>query len=184
MSDLNEKCLDTFSAWLRSLGDDIEALLAVAEIEAVGADVRKHLVAGINYIFKSLDLIPDGIDDIGYLDDAFVLRVVSSLVQESDLSAAGADKVAAIASLAEQTALIREFLEDPTYVRLVNYTKNLGNSMARGRTVDSILSDPEVWNAFVTEVRAFAKNYECPSFSREERNLIKLRAFFDAKLPK
>jgi hypothetical protein len=33
-------------------------------------------------------------------------------------------------------------------------------------------------------VRGFAKAYQPPGFSREEKNLIKLRAFFDAKLPK
>ena len=33
-------------------------------------------------------------------------------------------------------------------------------------------------------MRGFAKTYEAPSFAREERNLIKLKAFFDAKLPK
>ncbi len=37
---------------------------------------------------------------------------------------------------------------------------------------------------FLDDVRGFAKSYESPSFSREEKNLIKLKAFFDAKLPK
>jgi hypothetical protein len=37
---------------------------------------------------------------------------------------------------------------------------------------------------FLEDVRGFAKTYEAPSFSREEKNLIKLKAFFDAKLPK
>lgn len=184
MSDLNEKCLDTFPAWLRSLGDDIEAALAVAETEEVDADVKRHLVGGINYFFKSLDLIPDGIDDIGYLDDAFVLRVVCALAAESDLSPAGDDKAGVIKALAEQTALVKEFLEDATYERLVKYSKNLNDTIARGRSVEEILSDAEVWSAFVAEVRTFTKNYESPSFTREDRNLIKLRAFFDAKLPR
>ncbi len=33
-------------------------------------------------------------------------------------------------------------------------------------------------------MRAFAKTYDSPSFSREEKNLVKLKAFFDAKLPR
>ncbi len=40
-----------------------------------GRPSRRYATAGLNYIFKSLDLIPDGIDDIGFCDDAFVIRV-------------------------------------------------------------------------------------------------------------
>ena len=34
------------------------------------------------------------------------------------------------------------------------------------------------------DVRGFARSYQAPSFAREMKNLIKLRAFFDAKLPR
>jgi hypothetical protein len=33
-------------------------------------------------------------------------------------------------------------------------------------------------------VRNFVRGFEAPSFSREEKNLVKLKAFFDAKLPR
>ena len=33
-------------------------------------------------------------------------------------------------------------------------------------------------------LRGFAAAYQPPNFAREEKNLIKLRAFFDAKLPR
>jgi len=55
---------------------------------------------------------------------------------------------------------------------------------ARGRSVDDILSDEQLMSDFLSDVRGFAKTYQPPSFAREEKNLIKLRAFFDAKLPK
>jgi uncharacterized membrane protein YkvA (DUF1232 family) len=52
--------------------------------DALGAAIpdgaRRALASGLNYVFKSVDLIPDGIDDIGYLDDAFVLRVACAQV--------------------------------------------------------------------------------------------------------
>ena len=184
MSDLNDKCLETFPQWLRSLGDDVAAILAVAEVDGLAEAPRKQLVAGINYLFKSLDLIPDGIDDIGYLDDAFVLRVASSLVQDEDLGAAGADKTAAVTALATQAGLVAEFLGEDNYGRLVKYTRDLQKGSARGRAVDDIVADPNVFREFASEVRSFGQGYESPSFSREEKNLIKLRAFFDAKLPR
>ncbi len=184
MSDLNEKCLDTFPSWLRSLGEDIETVLAVAGTEGLGEDVRGQLVATINYLFKSLDLIPDGIDDIGYLDDAFVIRIGASAITGDDLSAAGDDHTAAIEALAGQVDLIKEFLGDDDYARLIEYTKGLTDGVARGRSVNDVITMPDVWEAFASETGAFVKGYESPSFAREERNLIKLRAFFDAKLPR
>jgi len=182
MSELNEKWLDTFPGWLRSLGEDVD--LALTAAESTGDEGKRLLVAGINYLFKSLDLIPDGIDDIGYLDDAFVLRVACSMLSEQDRNALSHDVSASIKALAEQTPLIREFLGDETYERLVAYTKRLPDSTARGRSVEEIVGQTEVWSEFASEVRSFSKGYETPSFSREERNLIKLRAFFDAKLPR
>lgn len=184
MSDLNEKFLDTFPIWLRSLGEDVDAVLSVAESQGLDDDVRRQLVAGVNYLFKSLDLIPDGIDDIGYMDDAFVLRVSARLIADSDLSAAGDEKAAIIASLNEGSNLIQEFLAPEIFERFLNYTKELRTSSARGRSVDDVVTQPDVWREFASEVRNFAKSYESPTFSREEKNLIKLKAFFDAKLPR
>jgi len=183
MSDLNEKYLDTFPSWLRSLGEDVETVLAAAETEGIDDDAKRQLVSGVNYLFKSLDLIPDGIDDIGYLDDAFVLRVSASVLGEEVLAGAG-DAAAAMKALADQTSLVEEFLGEETYARLLRYTKELRQSSARGRSVSDIVTQPEVWREFASEVRNFAKGYESPSFTREEKTLIKLRAFFEAKLPR
>jgi uncharacterized membrane protein YkvA (DUF1232 family) len=155
-------------------------------IEAAGVPdpVRRQLIAGVNYLFKSLDLIPDGIDDIGYLDDAFVLRVAADLVKDGDLGKTAEDKVRSLKVLAGEADLVREFLEASTYDRLVRYTKDLVKGSARGRSVDDIATSPDVFREFASEVRSFSSGYESPSFSREEKNLIKLRAFFEAKLPR
>jgi hypothetical protein len=60
----------------------------------------------------------------------------------------------------------------------------LRKGSARGRSVADIINDENTKNDFLSDVRGFAKGYQSPSFSREEKNLINLRAFFDAKLPK
>ena len=184
MSELNEKCLDIFPVWLRSLGEDIEIVLHVVEVEGVDPAAKRQLVAGINYLFKSLDLIPDGIDDIGYLDDAFVLRVSTKLVLDEVKDKVDNDHRAALESLAKQTGLIEEFLGSELYGRLVTYVEGLKSGSARGRSVEEIVTNAEVGREFASEARTFSKGYESPSFSREEKNLIKLRAFFDAKLPR
>ncbi|MCB9597141.1 MAG: DUF1232 domain-containing protein [Sandaracinaceae bacterium] len=183
MSEDQAKYLDTFPTWLRSLGDDAESLAALLEAEGVSEGAREAVAGGLNYLFKSLDLIPDGIDDIGYLDDAFVLRVAAALATAEDTGDVSADKLKALASLAEEGEVVRDFLGEH-YGRLESYVKGLRKGAARGRAVADILADANIMGELLSDVRGFSRSYQPPSFAREEKNLIKLRAFFDAKLPK
>ena len=73
------------------------------------------------------------------------------------------------------------FLADD-YPRLVAYVKELRKGAARGRTVDDIMTDASVRSAFVHEVAAWAAEYQMPSFTRDVKTLIKLKAFLNAKL--
>ena len=82
-ADTDQNHLDLFAAWLHGLGDDAEQLSAVIAATAASESARQQIAGGLNYLFKTLDLIPDGIDDIGYLDDAFVLRVSAELASAS-----------------------------------------------------------------------------------------------------
>jgi len=183
-SDVDAKCLETFPNWLRTLGDDAEGLVdMISDTQTVPDTARRVLAGGLNYLFKSLDLIPDGIDDIGYLDDAFVLRVACGHATREDLDKAGAEKGAACMRLANDVDLIEKFL-GKDYSRLDAYVVGLRRGAARGRSVDDIVTNPTVLSEFIADVRGFARGYQGPTFSREQKNLIKLRAFFDAKLPR
>ena len=122
--------LDVFPGWLRSLGEDAGALGKIVGDTSDGTEeVRKFVISGLNYIFKSLDLIPDGIDDLGFCDDAFVLRVGAQLAVASD----GAAKKGAVGRLADEANEVKEFMGDD-YDRLVAYVKGLRKGAARGRT--------------------------------------------------
>jgi uncharacterized membrane protein YkvA (DUF1232 family) len=182
-SDVDAKCLETFPLWLRSLGEDAEGLVDLISEDTVPDTARRVLAGGLNYLFKSLDLIPDGIDDIGYLDDAFVLRVAAGHAAAEDVQKVSADKVKTCLKLSNDVELIEKFLGDD-YARLETYVVGLRKGAARGRSVDDIVTNPTVRGEFTSDVRGFARGYAAPSFSREQKNLIKLRAFFDAKLPR
>lgn len=168
--------LDMFPAWLRTLGEDAGALGGVVSTEG-DDEVKRYVTSGLNYIFKSLDLIPDGIDDLGFCDDAFVIRVAASLAVEAEPSAA--DGV--VGRLALEAKSVEDFLGDD-YPRLVAYVKGLRKGAARGRTVDDIMTDSSMRTSFVHEVSAWAKEYQVPSFTRDVKTLIKLKAFLSAKL--
>lgn len=182
MAESDAKYLDTFPTWLRSLGEDAEKLAGLLAESGLSEAAKESIAGGLNYLFKSLDLIPDGIDDIGYLDDAFVLRVAADLAAATDDGSSG-EATRTLASYANECEIVREFL-GKDYARLESYVKGLRKGAARGRSVADILNDAAVREEFLGDVRGFAKSYEPPSFAREEKNLIKLRAFFDAKLPK
>lgn len=168
--------LDVFPDWLRTLGEDAAALGEVVT-NPPSDDVLRYVASGLNYIFKSLDLIPDGIDDLGFCDDAFVIRVAAALACEADEAA----KSGVLGRLADDAKEVEEFLEDD-YPRLVNYVKGLRKGAARGRTVEDIATDEAVRSTFASEVAAWAREYKVPSFTKDVKTLIKLKAFLNAKL--
>ena len=176
MTDLQNRCLDAFPEWLRGLSTDAIELSAVVGDDGVPQPARLHAASALNYLFKSLDLIPDGIEDLGFLDDAFVLRVAAKLAKDKGGSGAAIDR------LAGGVALIEELL-GKDYARLVTYTEGLVHGAARGRTAEEVVSDPGVRGAFVSELQAWAASYEAPTFARDEKNLVKLTSFLSAKLP-
>jgi uncharacterized membrane protein YkvA (DUF1232 family) len=181
--DTDRNHIDLFAAWLHGLGDDAEQLGAIVAAEAAPEPVRQLIAAGLNYLFKMLDLIPDGVDDIGYLDDAFVLRVSAELAIQEDTGELAADSLRTLNRLSNDADAVRDFL-GKDFGRLSDYVKGLRKGTARGRSVADIVRDEAVRQAFMSDVRSFARDYTPPRFAREEKSLVKLRAFFDAKLPK
>lgn len=168
--------LDVFPEWLRTLGEDAGSLGELVSAQT-NQEASRYVASGLNYIFKSLDLIPDGIDDLGFCDDAFVLRVAAALACVE----AGAAREGILGRLADEAKHVEAFLEDD-YARLVTYVQGLRKGAARGRTVEDIMTDESVRGAFVQEVTAWAKGYQVPPFSRDVKTLIKLKAFLSAKL--
>lgn len=177
--ELENRCLDTFPEWLRTLATDAAEIAPILKADAP-EPARRHVAAGLNYLFKSLDLIPDGIEDLGFLDDAFILRVCASFALASYPAVGEAPPI--VARLAEGTRLIAEVLGGH-YERLVKYAKSLEKVTARGRSVDEIVTDELVRDAFIDEVASFAASYEAPSFSRDGKNIVKLQSFLATKLP-
>lgn len=175
MTTLETRCLDAFPSWLRSLAEDANALGSLLEDAALALPAKRRVAGALTYLFKSLDLIPDGLEDLGFIDDAFVFR-------EAARAAAAEASNEVLTKLAEEAALIEEFLGE-AYPRLTRYVEGLESSSARGRSVDDVLNDEAKRAELVREVRQWASSYEAPSFGRDERNLVKLRAFLLTKLP-
>ena len=125
-----------FPAWLRSLGEDAAALGADRRRGDGPEPARKYVVAGLNYLFKSLDLIPDGIDDLGFLDDAFVLRVAAALAVAESLRRA---RPSVLGAPGRRRARGARSSSATDYARLETYVRGLRKGAARGRTVEDIV---------------------------------------------
>jgi uncharacterized membrane protein YkvA (DUF1232 family) len=181
MTELETRCLDAFPQWIRSLADDATALAQLLSTDSLPQDARRFVAGGLNYVFKSLDLIPDGLEGLGFLDDAFVLRVAAGLALSLP-KAKDADMRGVLSKLSNDTGLIEELL-GKDHERLVRYVRDLTKGAARGRSVAEIVDDAAVRSAFVSEIHGWAKSYAAPSFSRDEKNLVKLKSFLGTKLP-
>ena len=180
MSDvaIDPRYLETFPQWLRSLGEDASQVGDALAAGAADDDATRSLIAGLNYIFKSLDLIPDGIDDLGFLDDAFVLRVACAQAG----AARPEVKQGVVQRLGDDAHAVKEFLGED-YARLETYVRGLRKGAARGRTVEDIVGDEGTRSQFLHEVRSWSSSYTVPSFTRDVKTLVKLKAFLNAKLP-
>jgi len=176
MSDVDARSLDAFPAWLRSLPDDALSLAALVDDAGAPEHARRTAASALNYLFKSLDLIPDGIEDIGFLDDAFVVRVAARLGTHGDGAVPALDRLAAEADL------ISDFL-GVDYPRLERFVAGLEKAVVRGRSVDDVVTNPSVRASLVGDVKGWAGSYATPSFARDVKNLVKLRSFFGKKLP-
>ncbi len=168
--------LEAFSGWLSQLGEDAARLADVLSNTEYPSSVRRPAASALNYLFKSLDLIEDGIEGLGYLDDAFVLRLAAKAAVSSD----GAPE--SLELLAEQAGVVADFLGDD-YVRLETFVGGLSNLTVRGRSVDQVLEDEAACEELVGEVRGWISRYEPPHLKADPKNLVKLRAFLNAKLP-
>ena len=122
---------------------------------------------GLNYLFKSLDLIPDGIEDLGFLDDAFVLRVSAAIALRTSANAAEVrDASPTLVRLAGEASLVADLLGQD-FARLEAHVATLTNGAARGDGADHRATTTPA-QAFLQEVKGWAR-LRRPTFTvREE----------------
>lgn len=177
MSSTESRCLESFPIWLRSLGDDARALSALLETTE-SESVISAIAAGLTYLFKSVDLIPDGLEDLGYMDDAFVVRVACTRTAEPER---GTEGHAILQRLVDEAALVQEFLGED-YAALERYVDRLSGASARGRSVTEVVQSAEARSGLARDVREWSSTYGTPGFGRDAKNLVKLRSFLRTKL--
>ncbi len=176
MDEVDEQAIAAFDNYLGTLAGDAQAILDVVNDTAQPEELRRVLAGALNYLFKSLDLIDDGIEGLGFLDDAFVLRMAcGQAAQQGELPET-------LVPLAQDAELVVGFLGEVS-ARLYGYVLSLTELSVRGRSVEAIVQDEGVRGELTADVVSWAARYQKPQFVLDERGLIKLRSFMNAKLP-
>jgi uncharacterized membrane protein YkvA (DUF1232 family) len=176
--------IDMLESWLESLPKDIETFVDIASNGELPVEVRKQSAGVLNYLFKSVDLIPDGIDDIGFLDDVLTLRIGASLLDHGEIARENTGAAERVRALDGDMPAIRELLGEDIFRRFQNYTLALREGSARGRSTSDIVSSESTLHEVRMDVRNFASQYAPPRLDKSERTLKKLKSFLDTRLPR
>ena len=122
MNDLQARCLDAFPEWLRTLASDAAEVAQVFASEDLANSARRVLADP--YVLIQIPRLDSGRDqeDLGFLDDAFVLRVAASVAVAETPSLRQTSP--ALGRLAKDRNLVAGLL-DKDYGRLVAYVKTL-----------------------------------------------------------
>lgn len=172
--------LDLFPNWLSSLGTDARMLAQALCDSRLDSEERIWIAAALNYLLKSIDLIPDGVEDLGFLDDAFVLRRAALEVLRQQ--GVAAEHHPDIGRLSSDAVDVNEFLGSDAE-RLGEYVSGLRIASVRGRSPSDIIEDENLAQQVADEAASWAESYASPTFSRDEKTLVKLKAFLATKLP-
>ena len=157
MDETSREALNALPDWLRSLADDLTAVAELMKDSQLSEAVRLWAAGAVGYVFKSVDLIPDGIDDLGYLDDAFVLRVAAARALE-DLPADEAAALTPLAQLAEGASLVKRLLGSD-YARLEDFVSGLRIAVVRGKSPSDIVQDSALAAQVCDEVASFTRSF-------------------------
>lgn len=194
MSD--PKYLPAFSAWLHAMGEDVLSLANQLEAADAPVPVRQASAAALLCLRRSTELIPDGLEPLGYLELAFAFRVIAERALadspdpvagealDSEVSDGPLPPAAApgrMARLAADAALVGEFLgEDLPHFR--ERVLAAGSGERAGHSAAELLDDLELQAPLLHDVRQWAEQYRAPELGDGEEELVKIGSFFRTRL--
>ena len=168
--------LEVFSLWLKTLPADVRAmasLLSPREPESV----RVYVASALTYLTRNLDLIPDGIEGIGYLDDAFVIRTASALAVEH----VGVGAPTSLRRLAQDNDVVKSFL-GAEYGRFRIYVMGLRDYVSKGRSAVQVAANDELSRGIAAEAVEWCGEYKESPLKKDPAELERLGTFLRSKL--
>jgi hypothetical protein len=181
MSPQDSEALQDFSRWLAGLVGDARALSKLVVDPAQPEVVRGYAAAALASVLQCSDLVCDGIEDLGWVDVTLTLRLYAQLVARREPSLLDADATGLVKRLAAEAEPAARFLGDlgPAFERSIEAR---ATREVRGRTVEATLAEPELAASLAVEVESWASRFAPPELSQDRYELVKLRAFLQARI--
>jgi hypothetical protein len=188
---LTTRCLRAFPRWLEGLAEDALLASATAERADCPEPLREAAEGALLALNRGLQLIPQEIADVGYLELAFLLRTAAALgLEETGTEACAAlPERGRLQRLAQDTGLLHDFLGrdqgrmERRVRALMREARSHAQSELASRSADSPEAEPSASQEAKRELLAWASRYAPPSFDADEKNIVKLQAFLLARLP-
>jgi hypothetical protein len=77
LTPFDAKCLGAFSGWLKGLDEEVRELAALLEREELPESSRRLGASALQYLLRLSALIPQGLEELGYLDVLFAFRILA-----------------------------------------------------------------------------------------------------------
>jgi hypothetical protein len=91
----DSKYLPAFDGWLRTLGEDVLSLANLLEAPDAPLPFRRASAESIHYLLRSAELIPEGLETLGYLEGAFAFRAIAQRALVDDPAERPTDELVA-----------------------------------------------------------------------------------------
>jgi len=173
--------LPAFASWLHTLGEDVLSLAHLLESPDAPLPFRLASAESLSYLLRASDLIPEGIEHLGYLEVAFAFRAVAKRALANESEGGESSLEGRVPRLAAEAALVVDFLQDDidAFWELALAPASLSRA---GRPATDLLEDAELLAATLEHARAWVELYRAPELSSGEEELVKIRAFFRTRL--
>jgi hypothetical protein len=178
---MDPKFLPAFAGWLRAMGEDVLSLANLLESLETPEPVRQVSAEALQYLLRASDLIPEGLEPLGYLEVAFAFRLLGerALLDHPELAEPGAE--GRVPRLAADAALVAEFLGDdlPLFAQLA---LDPAASTRAGHAAPELLTDDELRASALREAREWVERSGAPELADGSEELVKIGAFFRTRL--
>jgi hypothetical protein len=175
-----------FSGWLRVLGEDVLSLANLLGTPEAPVPFRLAAAQALHGWLRLVELVPEGIEALGYLEGAFAFRViaeraVAERAAAGHLEMAGGEADGRVPRLAADAALVAEFLGDDLPRFRERWLSPEATTRA-GRPASALLEDDALRHDVQREAREWVELYHAPELGEGPEELVKIESFFRTRL--
>lgn len=171
-----------FVAWLTGLAGEARELSALLARDDAPAGLRGFAAETLNQLLYTADLVPEGIEGLGYLETLFGIRLLARELCEAEPDSASADPHGTVHRLSREAGLVRSFLGEEDEDRLLSLVHAQREKPARGRSVAELLEVPESRSAAIEELQSWAEDYQPSQFGTGSHDLVRLLSFLRTRV--